>query len=191
MKRAIQLVAGAVLFCRGVLAAEITNATGVSFTFLDPPIVPAPDLPRDARRAGVTPEPAGTNGPPCNIQFGIVRDTKDHGALSNIVSGHIASIALTWADTNLFRTHSDTEGTLRRLLSAPSGSIYTGSYCQTYTHVFWDQVLGLPSIAARVEHTDGKPGQLLLFGTGDCFFAYQDRHGKWWLCHWREGVQKR
>jgi hypothetical protein len=44
-----------------------------------------------------------------------------------------------------------------------------------------------PSIAARVEHTGGKPGKLLLFTSGDAYlFAYEDREAKWWLGQWRE-----
>jgi hypothetical protein len=170
---------------------ETTNTNGVQVTFVDPPIVPAPGLPGEARRAGLTPVPDADKGKATEIGFGIVRDSKDHGALSNIVAGHIAAITVTWADPNRFKTQVQTASFVRRLLSAPAGSYDTGSYCQTYTFVVWSQMLGQPNIAARVEHTGGKPGQLLLFTSGGiCLFAYEDRESKWWLGQWREGVSK-
>jgi hypothetical protein len=139
----------------------------------------------------VTPDLDANNGKATEIEFGIVRDTEDRGALSNIVAGHITAITVTWADTNRFKTHEQTESVVRRLLSAPAGSYHTSSYCQTFTFVVSSQLLGQPNIAARVEHTAGKPGQLLLFASGDAYlFAYQDREAKWWFRQWREGVQK-
>lgn len=181
------------LFCHAAFAQETASTNGIRFTFLEPPIMPERDLPREARGAGITPEPDANKRRVTEIELGIVRDTKDHGALSNVVAGHIVTITVAWADTNRFKTHAETQSILRRLLTAPAGSYLTGSYCQTYTHVFWSQRLGVPSVAARVEHSDGKLGQLLMFAIedGHYFFAYQDRYGTWWLGQWRETVEKR
>lgn len=187
----LRCVTGLFFLACAAVANEAANTNVVRFTFIEPPIVPARDLPREARRAGITPDPDANKGKATEIEFGIVRDTKDHGALSNIVAGHIAAITVTWSDTNRFKTHEQIESVVRRLLSAPAGSYHTGSYCQTYTFVAWSQPLGQPNIAAQVEHTGGKPGQLLLFASGDAYlFTYEDREAKWWLGQWREGVQK-
>lgn len=180
------------LLLTGIAYADDPARTdNIRFTFIEPPIVPARDLPQEARHAGVTPDPQAKKGKASNIEFGIVRDPSDHGALSNIVANHITAIAVTWADTNRFKTHQQTESLVRHLLTAPTGS-YAGSYCHTFAYVAWSQVLGRPNIAARVEHADGKPGQLLLFagGPGYYYFAYNDRKAKWWFGHWREAVPK-
>lgn len=187
----LRFVSGLLLLARVAYADGPASTNDIRFTFIEPPIVPARDLPKEARRAGITSDPDAKKGKTTEIEFGIVRDTKDHGALSNIVAGHIAAITVTWADTNRFKTHDQTESVVRRLLSAPAASYHTGSYCHTYTFVVWSQHLGQPNIAARVEHSGGKPGQLLLFASGDAYlFAYEDREAKWWLGQWREGVQK-
>lgn len=184
-------VIGLLFLTHLLLAEEAASTKGVRFTFIEPTIVPAHDLPSEARHAGITPDPDAKKGKTTEIKFGIVRDTKDHGALSTIVAGRIAGITVTWAETNRFKTQEQTESVVRRLLSAPAGSYQSGSYCQTYTFVVWSQRLGQPSITVRVEHKDGKPGQLLLFASGDAYlFAYQDEEAKWWLGQWREGVQK-
>lgn len=162
----------------------------IRFTFIDPPIAPERDLPGEARRAGISPHPDARKDATTKIEFGVVRDPNEQGPLSKIVAGQIAAIAVTWADTNRFKTHEQTEGVVRRLLSAPAGSIHTGSYCQTYTFVVWSQRLGQPNLAARVEHSNGKPGRLLLFASGDAYlFAYEDGESKWWLGTWREQAQ--
>lgn len=186
-----QLITGLLLFTGIAYADEPARTNDIRFTFIEPPIVPASDLPRDARHAGVTPDPQAKKDKASDIEFGIVRDPSDHGALSNIVADHITAIAVSWTDTNRFKTHQQTETLVRRLLTSPTGS-YTGSYCHTFTYVVWSQVLGRPSIAARVEHANGKSGQLLLFasGPGDYYFAYKDGQAKWWFGQWREAVQK-
>ena len=187
----LRFVTGLFFLVRISYADDAVNTNDIRFTFIEPPIVPMKDLPREARRAGISPAPEGKKDKATEIQFGVVRDPKDHGALSKIVAGHIATIAVTWADANRFTTRQQTEAAVRRLLSAPAGSDHTGSYCKTYTYVVWSQALGQPDIVASVEHRDGKPGQLLLFASGDHYlFAYKDREAKWWLGQWREGSQK-
>jgi len=150
----LRFVTGLLFLARIAYADGTASTNDIRFTFIEPPIVPALDLPREARRAGLTPFPNAKKDKTTEIEFWIVRDTKDHGALSNIVAGHISAIAVTWADTNRFTTHQQTEGVVRRLLSASAGS------CHTYTFVVWSQFVGQPNIVARVEHADGKPGQL-------------------------------
>jgi len=49
------------------------------------------------------------------------QDTFDYGALSNVVTIRIVSIAVTWADKNTFKSHKDIESTVRNMLTA-SGS---------------------------------------------------------------------
>jgi hypothetical protein len=168
LRSIVQVLAGVGLSCHLLCAQSTPRTNDVSITFVSPPVMPATDLPPDARRA------RGAGNP------------KDCGALSNVVAGQIASLAVTWVDTNSFKTHGEADGALRRLLSAPSGSWITGLFCETYEQVVWAQRLGTPSIVARVEHPNGKPGELLLFGVGQCHFAYRDRDGKWWLGQWGE-----
>ena len=168
LKSIVQLLAAVGLSSHVLFAQGTPKTNDVSITFVSPPIVPAMDLPLDARRARGAGNPNGC------------------GALSNIVAGQIASMAVTWVDTNRFKTHGEVDGSLRRLLSAPSGSWITGFFCQTYEQVVWAQPLGTPSIVARVEHPNGRPGELFLFGVGQCHFAYKDRDGKWWLGQWGE-----
>jgi len=54
------------------------------------------------------------------------------------------------SDPALFRTDGDTEAFLRRPVTIPRGS--------TTTFVPWAQMLGVPSVAALVEHTEGHRG---------------------------------
>lgn len=170
------LLVAALMPC-GARAADRIAANDIRFTFTQPPVVPDRDIPKAARRAGITPDPDAKKGPPPQIEFGIVRDPGSHGALFNVVAGRIAAITVTWSDTGLLQTPQDTVQFLRRLLTTPTGS--------TYTHVPWAQMLGVPSVAATVNHTEGKPGaRLVWYGWPSIYCAYQDGAGKWWFAAW-------
>jgi RNA polymerase sigma factor (sigma-70 family) len=140
----------------------------LTVTFADSQIMPGWGLPAGAREA------RGSGNP------------KDFGALSNIVAVQIASLSVTWIDTNVFKTHEEVDNTLHRLLVAPPGTWMSGNFCTTYEQVFWQEILSYPSIVARVDYKGGKTGQLFLYGKGFYHFAYQDKSGKWWLGEWGE-----
>jgi hypothetical protein len=145
--------------------------------FTKPFIVPKRDLPKEARRAGITPDPDAKQGSNSQIEFGIVRDTRNHGALSTVVAGRIRAIDVTWLDSGLLKKERDTVNFLRLLLTTRTGS--------TYAYVPWAQLLGVPSVTATVHHREGKPGTWLVwYAWPSIYCAYQDGAAKWWFGTW-------
>jgi hypothetical protein len=162
----------------GVLARG-AGAGDITVTFANPRVQPAADVPSDARHAGTEPDPDAAKGGPSGVRFRIVRDISDHGALSTLVAGRIAALEVTWSDTALFRTNRETEDFLRRLLAAPQGS--------TVTHIPWAQMLGVPSVVATVEHTEGARGSWhIWYGWPSIYCVYRDGRGTWWFGYWME-----
>jgi hypothetical protein len=145
-----------------VFPPQAVTAGDITVTFSTPLVRPAPDVPADARNAGRP-----------------VRDISDHGPLSTLVAGRIAALEVTWSDTALFRMNRETEDFLRRLLAAPQGS--------TVTHIPWAQMLGVPSVVATVEHTEGTRGSWhIWYGWPSIYCAYRDGRGTWWFGYWME-----
>ncbi len=62
-------------------------------------------------------------------------------------------------------------------MTTPKGS--------TYTHIPWAQSLDFPTIAATVEHSEGKPGIWLVWDAGQSVYCdYKDGAGRWWFGVW-------
>jgi hypothetical protein len=149
----------------------------IKVVFVTPPVRPQPDIPTDARGAGIAPDPDAATGRASGVRFGIVSDPSDHGPLSRIADGRIATLEVTWSDAALFRTDGDTEAFLRRLLTIPRGS--------TTTFVPWAQMLGVPSVAALVEHTEGQRGSWhIWYAWPSIYCAYRDGNATWWFGYW-------
>lgn len=156
----------------GALAADGGTASDMKVMFVDPPVRPTPDIPADARDAGTEADPDAAKGGASGIRFRIVRDPSDHGPLSNLVAGRITALNVTWSDGTLFTTNRETENFLRRLLTVPQGS--------TRTHVPWAQMLGLPSVVATVQHTEGNGGSWhMWYSWPSIYCVYRDGSGKW------------
>jgi hypothetical protein len=167
------LMAGAL----GVLVAVTGAGAEVRFSFVSPPARPASGVPSDARDAGTEPDPDAGHDGTANIRFRIVRDIRDHGALSALAAPRIAAVTVTWTDPALLTTNRETEAFLQRLLTVAQGS--------TYTHVPWAQALGLPSVVATIEHTDGRRGSWhVWYGWPSVYCVYRDGDGAWWFGHW-------
>jgi hypothetical protein len=174
------LIAVPVLFAGVLSALAGTVAAGeIAVTFANPPVRPTPDIPADSRHAGTEPDPDAGKGGPWEVRFGTVRDLRDHGPLSTLVAGRIAALDVTWSDVALFRTNAETEDFLRALLTVPKGT--------TRTHVFWAQMLGVPSVVATVEHTQGARGSWRVwYAWPSIYCVYRDGRGAWWFGHWFE-----
>ena len=161
----------------GGCAVTRVAASDIKIVFVTPPCRPLPDIPADARGAGVAPDPDTETGRAPGIRFGIVPDPSDHGPLSRIADGRIATLEVTWSDPALFRTDGDTEAFLRRLVTIPRGS--------TTTFVPWAQMLGVPSVAALVEHTEGRRGNWhIWYAWPSIYCAYRDGNATWWFGYW-------
>ncbi|MDD5273441.1 MAG: hypothetical protein PHU14_12060 [Methylovulum sp.] len=153
------------------------TAKDIRFAFVKPPVVPVRGVPKEADCAGLEPDPNGNKGGRSGISFSVVLDPDSHGSLASVVANRISAITVMWSDHALLKTAQDTEDFLRRLLTTRTGS--------TYTYIPWAQGLGTPHIAARVQHTEGKSGQWLVwYGWPSVYCAYQDGAGKWWFGVW-------
>src|SRR5688572_23395663 len=108
-----------------VVAAGGAGESQVTIKFAGFQITPRPDLPREARNAGIGREPGSAATTEAGVSFGVVSDDSSHGPFSRIVSNRIASLVVTWADEKVFKDRAETEDFLRRLLNTQSGSTYT------------------------------------------------------------------
>jgi hypothetical protein len=170
----VLIAAVAILLCGGV-----ASAGDFAVTFGSPPIAPAPDIPPESRMAGTEPDPDASKGGPWEVRFGLVRDHRDYGPLSVLVAGRIAALDVTWSEAAIFGTPAETEAFLRALLREPKGV--------SHTHVFWAQMLPVPSIVATVDHTSGARGTLhVWFASPSIYAVYRDGRGLWWFAHWME-----
>lgn len=99
------------------------------------------------------------------------------GPFSKLVAGNISSISVTYFDTKKLKEKKDTEDFLRRLLTTPRGT--------TFNHIPWAQSLAVPTVAATVEHAQGKAGTWLVWDGGQsAYCAYKDGAGRWWFGVW-------
>jgi hypothetical protein len=161
----------------GGYAVTRVAASDINVVFVTPSVRPMPGIPTDACGAGITPDPEAAMGRASGVQFGIVRDPSDHGSLSHVADGRIATLEVTWSDAALFRTDDDTAAFLRRLVTIPKGS--------TTTFVPWAQALGVPSVAAIVEHAEGHRGSWhVWYAWPSVYCVYRDGNAKWWFGYW-------
>jgi hypothetical protein len=149
------VLSGGLFGCSSI--AQSVNVADIKITFTNPPVAPLHDLPREVLY------PQGF-------------DSIEHGAFTNIVAGHIAALTVTWADSKIFKTESQTRDFLRELLSSPN--------TQTWAYHAWSYLDGYPSIVAIVEHTAGKQGKWIIWSSPNVDWAYQDENGKWWWGMW-------
>jgi hypothetical protein len=145
-------------------AGRSDSPTTIRVLFADKPAPPGRDVPKEARQAAPD-----------------RREKPAHpGAFSKLVAGGISTITVTFFDPKALKGRQDTERFLRRLLTTPKGS--------TYNHVPWAQSLGVPTVSATIEHTQGKPGTWLVWDGGQSVYcAYQDGAGRWWFGVWFQG----
>jgi hypothetical protein len=174
---ALLALVAAALDARDLVAAERVDVADITISFANPRIAPPRGIPADSRDAGTEPDPvAGASGT-SNISLRIVRDPSDHGALMALVDGRIRALDVTWADPALLPTDDDAARFLRRLLSVSQGS--------TSTYVPWAQGLGVPTLVATVEETDGARGSWhVWYAWPSVYSVYRDGRGTWWFSHW-------
>jgi hypothetical protein len=135
------------------------GATKVRVLFSDKLVQPAPDMPEEARQ-----------------QERIVPGAKPK-IFSKLVEGNISSVTVTYFDQQILKEKKDTEALLRQLLTTPKGT--------THDDVPWAKILGVPTVAATVEHTQGKTGVWLIWKTSrQVLCAYKDGQGRWWFGLW-------
>jgi hypothetical protein len=142
------------------LLEKVASPTKIRVLFSEKPVQPERDLPKEARQAATT------------------RNAFDHhAAFSKLVAGSISTVTVTYFDPKALKAKQDTEKFLRRLLTTPKGS--------TYKFPPWAQMLGVPTVAATVGHTQGKPGTWLVWDGGQSVYcAYKDGASRWWFGVW-------
>ena len=150
---------GCVMVSGCAFAGDPVRAADIKITFAKPPVASAGELPREVLL------PKGS-------------DPDEHGALTNIVAGRIASLTVTWADPQRFKIERQTQDLLRELLSSTN--------TQTWSYHVWSFGDAQPSLVATVDHIDGKRGRWLLWCSPSpgLYWAYQDGSGKWWWGQW-------
>ena len=129
------------------------------FLFSEKPVQPERDVPKEARQARPGPE-------------------MKPGAFSKLVAGNISSITVTYFNPKALKGQMDTEEFLRRLLTTPKG--------ETQNQIRWAQALDFPTVAATVEHRQGKQGVWLVWDDAgqSVYCAYKDGAGRWWFGVW-------
>ncbi len=156
---------------------EDIKVANLKIIFAASQVAPAEDVPKQG--AGVTPE-AGGHDPSVQISFGVVKDPDDHGPLAKVAGQRIAAMKVRWADPKRFDSEKQAADFLRSCLSCTDGSCFTFQA--------WSQVLAAPILAADVEHAGGKPGQLLIWPSGEdaALYVYRDEASKWWFGTWEK-----
>ena len=137
--------------------AALVSVPQIKIAFAKRQVAPLVDLPKD-------------------VQYPSDMDSYEHGALTNIVAGHIAALNVIWADPMRFKTESQTRGFLRELLSSTNELIWT--------YHAWSYGDIVPSLVATVEHTKGNQGKWIIWNSPNIAWAYQDGNGKWWWGMW-------
>lgn len=133
---------------------------------------PEPDIPREARAAGTTPDPDAKSGPRSNITFGIVTDLKDYGPVRNVIPRDIHAVSVRHYDGS-FKDLQEVRRYLIAVLRSEKGS--TTTYCP------WAEMLPVPAIEATIQFASGGKGRLLLWRQGR--LVYQDPGQKWWFAY--------
>jgi hypothetical protein len=158
------LAVGCVMLSCGAFAGEVVDVADIKITFANPPVAPTTRLPSEVlypHSVDVTGGAAFRNG---------------YGAFSNIVTGRIAALNVTWADPMRFKTETETRDLLREVLSS--------STTRTWGAHIWSWGDVEPSMVATVDHAVGKQGKWLLWCRPTIYWAYQDGNGKWWWGSW-------
>jgi hypothetical protein len=135
----------------------------VRVLFSDKIVQPAPDVPEEA-----------------NQQPRLPKQMKP-ASFSGLFQAKISSVTVTYSDPKVLKEKKDTEQLLNRLLTSPKNL--------TYQERPWAKILDIPTVAATVEHKQGKAGVWLIWGTGrSVCSAYKDEDGRWWfgLCFQNE-----
>jgi len=147
---------------RDFIRRAFLAATGLrhpKITFARPPDAPPVDsgVPRDAAYP-----PGGSNDGP-----------NEHGPLVDMIANRIASIRVTWSDTDRFKDESQVQGLLRELL--------TSRHTTSYRWHVWSWGDARPALVATVEHRGGKAGRWIIWCPRPAlYWAYQDGTGTWW-----------
>jgi hypothetical protein len=170
-----------VLLAGDVLAGERVSVADIKITFARVQFRPS-GVPREALNAGIKPDRDAAKGGSSAIEFGIVKDSRSHGALTNIVAGRISALRVTWANLSFIKNAKQIPDFLRERLSATNGSFYA-------FHI-WSYADGAPDVVATVEHTEGTEGKLYIWGLPSLACAYLDGNGKWWWGSWPQVVPK-
>jgi hypothetical protein len=133
---------------------------------------PEADMPREARRAGTTPDPDAKSGPPSGVIFGIVTDLRDYGPVRNVMPWDIHAVTVRHFDGS-FRDIQEVQRYLTSVLRSEKGS--TTTFCP------WAEMLPVPAVEATIQFASGETGRLLLWRQGR--LVYQDPALKWWFAH--------
>lgn len=114
---------------------------------------------------------------PKEAQLPKEHDPNEHGAFKNLIAEHIASLTVTWADPQRFKTRRETESLIRDLL--------TSTNTQTWNYHVWSFGDGNPALVARVTYIDGTKGKWVIWGPKPAlYWAYEDGKEKWWWGQW-------
>jgi hypothetical protein len=132
-------------------SAKGDGPTKIRVQFSEKSVQPESDLPKDARKA--------STGPDANP-----------GAFSKLVDGRISTVSVTFFDPKALKGEKDTENFLRRLLTTPKGV--------THNQIPWAQRLGVPTVAATVQHTQGKAGVWLVWDAGSIRLLWLQGRGR-------------
>jgi len=133
---------------------------------------PEADIPREARRAGTTPDPDARSSPRSDITFGIVTDLKDYGPPRNVMPREIHAVSVRYYDDS-FKDIQEVQQYLTSVLRSEKGS--TTTYCP------WAESIPVPAIEATIQFASGEKGKLLLWRQGR--LVYQDSGLKWWFAY--------
>ena len=154
-----------------LISASTLHAAGEDVRVIHDPR-PDPDIPREARSAGTTPDGDATAGTRSNISFRIVTDLTDYGPLRKIITGDIHAITVRYYDGS-FKDIVEVQSYLTSVLRSDKGS--TNTFCP------WAEMLGVPSVEATVQFTSGRTGKWLVWRQGRS--VYRDPDMKWWFTY--------
>jgi len=134
---------------------------------------PDPGIPREARSAGIKPEPDSPSSSGSNISFGIVTDLKDYGPLRDIIDrADIHAVAVRYYDGS-FKDIREVQTFVTSVLGSEKGS--TNAFCP------WVEMLPVPSVEATIRFASGRTGKWLLWRQGRS--VYRDPDMKWWFSY--------
>jgi hypothetical protein len=134
---------------------------------------PDAGIPREARSAGIKPDPDSSVHPRSNISFGIVTDLKDYVPLRDTIKGHAIHAITVRYYNGSFKDTREVQAYLTSVLQSEKGS--------TNTSCPWAEMLAVPSVEATIQFTSGATGKWLLWRQGRS--VYRDPELKWWFSY--------